>query len=196
MREIYSRVRPGFQARPGSGAVFLDRDGVVVVDTGYLCRVEEMRLIEGAAEAIGKLNRAGIPTVMVSNQSGIGRGYYTWSEFEAVQKALEVELDRAGAWMDGVWACASRDDEHTHRKPNPGMLLDAARDMGVDLARSWMLGDKESDVEAGLRAGVRSAIRVGVGEPSETKNVTFCRDLGVAADLILRSASEKSCEKC
>src|SRR5580704_545664 len=92
-----------FAGRP---ALFLDRDGVVVVDTNYLGQVEEMQLIAGSAEAIARCNILGIPVVLVTNQSGIARGYYDWKGFQAVQTALSAELDREGAHLDAVLACA------------------------------------------------------------------------------------------
>jgi D-glycero-D-manno-heptose 1,7-bisphosphate phosphatase len=146
----------------GRPALFLDRDGVIIVDTHYLCRVEDMRMIAGAAAAIARCNALGIPVVVVTNQAGIGRGYYRWDDFHAVQGALAAELAASGARLDGVLACAYHGEgreplkvaDHPWRKPNPGMILEAASRMRLDLARSWIVGDRAHDLAAGAAAGV------------------------------------------
>jgi D-glycero-D-manno-heptose 1,7-bisphosphate phosphatase len=147
-------------------ALFLDRDGVVVADTRYLGRPEDLRMMEGAAPAIARCNALNIPVVLVTNQSGIARGYYDWDGFRAVQAALSAELATAGAHLDAVLACAYHADgneplrnaNHPWRKPNPGMIF-AARDcMGIDLSRSWIIGDVVSDIAAGAAAGLAGGI--------------------------------------
>lgn len=155
----------------GRSALFLDRDGVIVEDTEYLCRVEDIVMIPGATAVIAAANRRGIAVVLVTNQAGIGRGYYGWSEFKAVQEAIMSTLARDGARLDAVYACAhhpqGRDGlahaDHPARKPNPGMLLQAAADLGIDLKTSWLIGDKASDVEAAKRAGLAGAMHVTTG---------------------------------
>ena len=143
-------------------ALFLDRDGVVVADTRYLGRPEDLRMMEGAASAIARCNTLNIPVVLVTNQSGIARGYYNWDGFRAVQAVLSAELSAAGAHLDGVLACAYhaegneplRHASHPWRKPNPGMIF-AARDcMDINLSRSWIIGDSVSDIAAGAAAGL------------------------------------------
>jgi D-glycero-D-manno-heptose 1,7-bisphosphate phosphatase len=146
----------------GRPALFLDRDGVIVVDTHYLCRIEDIRMIDGAAAAIARCNALGIPVVVVTNQAGIGRGYYGWDDFHTVQRALIGELETASARLDGVLACAyhgeGRDplrvDGHPWRKPKPGMILEAASRTKIDLARSWIVGDRAHDLAAGAAAGL------------------------------------------
>jgi D-glycero-D-manno-heptose 1,7-bisphosphate phosphatase len=153
----------GAAASAARAALFLDRDGVIVTDTHYLCRVEDMRMIEGAAAAIARCNALAIPVVAVTNQAGIGRGYYGWNDFHAVQGALAAELKAAGAHLDGILACAYHADgreplrvaAHPWRKPNPGMLLEAADRMKLDLSRSWIVGDRAHDLAAGAAAGLR-----------------------------------------
>jgi D-glycero-D-manno-heptose 1,7-bisphosphate phosphatase len=145
---------------PGRAALFLDRDGVIVTDTHYLCRVEDMCMIAGAAAAIARCNRLNIPVVVVTNQAGIGRGYYGWDDFHAVQGALAAALAADGAHLDGVVACAYHADgraplrvgNHPWRKPNPGMIVEAARRMRLDLSRSWIVGDRAHDLGAGAAA--------------------------------------------
>src|SRR6202451_3939908 len=143
-------------------ALFLDRGGGVVADTRYLGRPEDLRMMEGAASAIARCNALNIPVVLVTNQSGIARGYYDWEGFRAVQAALSTELAAVGAHLDAVLACAYhaegvpplRSVNHPWRKPNPGMILAAAERMDVDLSRSWIIGDSVSDITAGAAAGL------------------------------------------
>jgi len=151
--------KPDAIARP---ALFLDRDGIIVVDTDYLGRAADLRMIEGVAAAIARCNALRVPVVVVTNQSGIARGRYDWNGFCAVQAAMTAELATAGAHLDGVLACAYhgegrgalRVDAHPWRKPNPGMILAAANGMNLDLSRSWIVGDKTSDLAAGAAAGL------------------------------------------
>jgi D-glycero-D-manno-heptose 1,7-bisphosphate phosphatase len=146
----------------GCAALFLDRDGVIIEDRRYVGRVEDMCVIADAAPAIARCNALDIPVVVVTNQSGIARGYYQWSDFHAVQAALSAALSAAGARIDAVLACAYHDAgfeplraaNHPWRKPNPGMLVAAASRMNLDLAQSWIVGDKASDLAAGAAAGV------------------------------------------
>lgn len=155
----------GLNGRP---ALFLDRDGVVVADTHYLGHPKHLHMIEGAATAIAKCNALGIPIVIVTNQSGIGRGYYDWNGFRAVQAALCSALAAAGAKLDAVLACAYHGDaaeqfriaNHPWRKPNPGMILEAANRMNLDLFRSWIVGDRIGDIAAGHAAGLRGGILI------------------------------------
>lgn len=146
----------------GSPALFLDRDGVIVVDTDYLGRAEDLRMVEGAASAIARCNALHIPVIVVTNQSGIARGYYDWNGFRAVQDALRAALKVAGGHLDGVLACAYHGDGrdplrvagHPWRKPNPGMILEAGRRLRLDLSRSWIVGDRLDDLAAGKAAGL------------------------------------------
>jgi D-glycero-D-manno-heptose 1,7-bisphosphate phosphatase len=146
----------------GRPALFLDRDGVIIEDTDYVGRAEDVRPIEHSASAIARCNALGIPVVVVTNQSGIGRGYYDWGGFHAVQGALSAQLRAAGAHLDAVLACAYhaegrgplRIGGHPWRKPNPGMLLAAADRMNLDLSRSWIVGDRGGDLAAGAAAGL------------------------------------------
>jgi D-glycero-D-manno-heptose 1,7-bisphosphate phosphatase len=152
-------------------AVFLDRDGVVVEEVDYLHRPEDVRLIDGAAEVIAEANRRALPVVLVTNQAGIGRGHYGWTEFAAVQERIVDELAGLGAMVNGVFACPHHAEgrppydrpRHAWRKPNPGMLLAAAERLPVDLAKSWIVGDRATDLEAGRNAGLAGGIHVRTG---------------------------------
>lgn len=158
-------------------AVFLDRDGVIVEEVGYLHKVEDIAMIPSAAEAVARLNQAGVTVVVVTNQAGIGRGYYTWADFERVQAQIEARL--LPGVVDGVWACGYHTDgevaelrkDHPWRKPNPGMLLDAAEAMNIELTRSWLIGDKVLDIECAIAAGLAGAVlvRTGYGREHEPK---------------------------
>jgi D-glycero-D-manno-heptose 1,7-bisphosphate phosphatase len=148
---------------PSRPAAFLDRDGVINVDLGYVHRVEDLEYIPGVAAAIRRLNQAGYLVIVVTNQSGIGRGYYDEAAMDAVHKALRDMLAQSGAAIDAVYACPFhpeaeieryRHPDHPDRKPNPGLLQRAMRDFPIDRERSFMIGDKDSDMEAARRAGV------------------------------------------
>lgn len=155
--------------------MFLDRDGVVVEETGYLHHVEDLVYLPGALEAVARLNRAGYAVVLVTNQAGIARGYYGWPEFEAVEGAIEATLARAGGHLDGVWACpfhtegvgAYAHPDHPFRKPNPGMIDDAVQAMNLRREASWLIGDKVCDLEAGLRGGLGGVVHVRTGHGGE-----------------------------
>jgi len=156
--------------RPAAApALFLDRDGIINEDTGYVHRLDDLRMIRGAAELIRAANRKAISVVVVTNQSGVGRGYYTWDDFQAFQIEIESRLLEAEALIDAVLACPFHADavppfdtaEHPYRKPNPGMLLDAAETLGIDMARSWIVGDRGGDMLAGVRGGLAGGVMVG-----------------------------------
>ena len=146
---------------PGRPCLFLDRDGVVVEDVGWLRRAEDVRLLPGIAALIAAANRAGVAVAVVTNQSGIGRGLFGWRQFDAVQRAIAAEL--APARWDAVLAAPFAPGEERMRKPAPGMLLAAAQALALDVAASWMLGDRASDMEAARRAGAQGGILVGEG---------------------------------
>ncbi len=147
-------------------AVFLDRDGTINEERNYLWRPEDFSLIEGAAEGIGLLKAAGFLVVVVTNQSGIGRGYYGEEDLELLHRHMHELLRHGGAEVDACYFCPHHPEhgigeygaECDCRKPLPGMLLRAADELGIDLSASWMVGDKRADVEAGHSAGCRSVL--------------------------------------
>ncbi len=141
----------------GRPALFLDRDGVVVEEVNYLHKAADVRLMPGISDLIAAANRAGSAVVVVTNQSGVGRGIYGWADFDAVQKQIAAELKEAGATWNAVYASPFPPGDYPMRKPNPGMLMAGAAAFGVDLRQSWILGDRATDMEAGLRAGVVAA---------------------------------------
>lgn len=154
-------------------AIFLDRDGTINEEIGYMDRLEKLRLIPGAAEAIRLINASGMKAVVVTNQSGVARGIFTES-FVAETHARLAEMLRAeGASLDGIYFCPHHSTEGRGdylrececRKPAPGLLLRAAAELHLDPARSYMVGDTLKDIEAGGRAGVQGIlVRTGYGE--------------------------------
>lgn len=144
-------------------AVFLDRDGVLIVDRGYPHLESHLEFVEGAAEAVRRLNDAGYLVVVVTNQSGVARGYFTEAQMHAFNALMKKRLAEQGARLDAIYACpfhpealveAWRHPDHPDRKPNPGMLLRAIREHDIDPHKSFLIGDKPDDVEAARRAGV------------------------------------------
>ncbi|PQZ74670.1 MULTISPECIES: HAD-IIIA family hydrolase [unclassified Brevundimonas] len=144
-------------------AAFLDRDGVLIFDCGYPHRPDQLVLIPGAAEAVKRLNDAGYVVVIVTNQSGVARGLFSEETMHGFNALLVERLAEAGARIDAVYAAPHhaeavdaryRHPDHPDRKPNPGMLLRAIAEHDLDPARSLMIGDQPSDMEAARRAGV------------------------------------------
>ncbi len=160
-----------------SPAVFLDRDGTVCREVGYLSRVEDLELIPGAADAIGRLNRAGWKVVIISNQSGVARGYFTEEVVRRINAALIDLLKAENARVDGIYYCPHHpegkppyDRECDCRKPAPGQVHKAARDLGLDLSRSVVIGDKFSDVQTAHNLGIPGIlVRTGYGEEEYRK---------------------------
>lgn len=187
-------------------AVFLDRDGTIVQDPapGFLSEPGKVRLFPGAAEAIRQLNGAGFLVVTVSNQSGIARGLYTTVDYEAVQRRLGELLAAHDAHLDGSYFCPHHPQVTGPcdcRKPGTKLFLDAQRELGIDLARSWWVGDRLSDVQparllggGGGGGGSSRGILVATGEgnlhqgQARALSVTVVADLGAAVAEILRRA--------
>jgi len=146
-------------AARGEPAVFFDRDGTLIDDVGYPRDPAHVRLVDGAVEALMRLRRAGFRLVVVSNQSGVGRSLVTEDEARRVHERFTAEFGRRGVYLDDVRYCPHAPDAGCDcRKPAPGLVLAAAADLGIDLAASFMIGDKASDVEAGRRAGCSTVL--------------------------------------
>jgi D-glycero-D-manno-heptose 1,7-bisphosphate phosphatase len=150
----------------GSGkALFLDRDGVINHEVGYLHAIEDVRWVEGIFELCRMAVGLGYTLVVVTNQAGIARGFYTEAQFEALMQWMRGEFVREGVALDAVYFCPYHPEhgvgeyrrEHEDRKPGPGMLLRAAKDLGLDLGQSVMVGDRCSDIGAANAAGLRQA---------------------------------------
>jgi D-glycero-D-manno-heptose 1,7-bisphosphate phosphatase len=154
-------------------AVFLDRDGVVNEDREYVARIEDFRFIEGVFSACRELQAMGYTLVIVTNQSGIARGLYTAEDYRRLTEWMVAALRREGINVAGVYHCPHHPDglaapfrqECRCRKPQPGMLLQAAEELDLDLSRSVLVGDKETDMEAARNAGLALAVLVRSGQP-------------------------------
>jgi D-glycero-D-manno-heptose 1,7-bisphosphate phosphatase len=144
-----------------TAALFLDRDGVVNIDHGYVHRPDQFEWMPGIFELGRAAIAKGLMIVIVTNQAGIGRGYYTEADFHALTDWMRAEFLAAGVPLTDVYFCPEHPDgigdykkRSDRRKPAPGMLLDAARDHGIDLTASWIIGDQLSDMQAGRAAGL------------------------------------------
>jgi D-glycero-D-manno-heptose 1,7-bisphosphate phosphatase len=180
--------------RPVRRAMFLDRDGVVNVDHGYVHRVEQFVFCEGIFDLVRLARRLGLITVVVTNQAGIGRGYYTEADFQSLSRWMLQEFELRRAQIDRVYYCPDHPEavvaayrrDSPMRKPQPGMILQARTELDLSLPESVLIGDKESDIEAGRRAGVGTTILVSdplnayaldtrashvVGSPREALNI-------------------------
>lgn len=176
-------------------AVFLDRDGTIIEERNYLSNPEEVRLIEGAPESILALSNAGYFVVMVSNQSGVARGLFGEREVRLVNDRVEEELKRFGAQLDAIYYCPHYEKGTVSRyaiacscrKPQPGMGYQAAKDHGLELSESYMIGDKLSDVEFGRNCGMKNAILVRTGHGRQ--QALPWSDYGIEAADICAAAS-------
>jgi D-glycero-D-manno-heptose 1,7-bisphosphate phosphatase len=194
----------GLQGESARRAVFLDRDGTINEEREYLHRVEEFRFIDGVPRAIARLNDAGFLVLVVTNQSGVARGYYDLAAVERLHRHIDAELASRGARVDGWYVCPHHPregvNEHVRpcdcRKPLPGMLLQGAGQFGLDLQSCFMVGDKEADVAAALAAGCTPIlVRTGYGaalEASLPAGVTVADDLAAAVELIMAQRADAS----
>lgn len=177
-------------------AVFLDRDGTINVEKEYLYRIEDFEFVPGAEDAVRRLNDAGFMVVVVTNQSGVARGYYTEEDVETLHRYVAARLDAYGARVDAWFYCPHHPDGRGSyalpcdcRKPLPGMLREAAKRYDIDFAGSYMIGDKLADVEAGLAAGCTPIlVKSGYGAQEEARLPGGCRvcdDLLAAVESIV-----------
>ncbi|MFQ5591262.1 MAG: D-glycero-alpha-D-manno-heptose-1,7-bisphosphate 7-phosphatase [Phycisphaerae bacterium] len=185
-------------------AVFLDRDDTIIEDHGYISDPTDVRLLPGAVAAIRRFADAGHLVVLVSNQSGVARGLLSEADLERVHARLEELLRARGAHLDAAYYCPFLDGEEAVveqyrrnsdlRKPEPGMLLQAARDLDIDLSRSWMIGDSQCDIDAGRRAGCHTILIVRndapIADPLCEPTCTV-RSLTEAADLLEREMTNQ-----
>lgn len=147
-------------------AVFLDRDGTINEQMGYINHISRFHLLPGAGEAISRLNVEGIPVVVVTNQSGLARGYFPESLLLAVHRKMELELAAKNAHVDGIYICPHHPEAKEERfrlacecrKPKNGLFLQAARELDLDLGRSYVVGDRWSDLKAAARCGAKGIL--------------------------------------
>ena len=185
-------------------AVFFDRDGTINVEVGYLRELKQLVLIPGAGAAIRRLNEAGFKVVLVTNQSGIARGYFTEDFVQETHTLLKRMLQTEGARLDGIYYCPhhpqSGNTRYTRececRKPGTGMVEQAARELDIDVKRSFVVGDKWIDVELGQRAGAAAILVKSGFSPDDPGNVRpgrirepdcIAHTIAEAADWILKS---------
>jgi D-glycero-D-manno-heptose 1,7-bisphosphate phosphatase len=150
-------------------AVFLDRDGTIIEDVGYLDDCSRMKFLPGAVESIRLLNKSGYKVIIVTNQAGIARGYFSEEKLKEINARMLEKMAGQGAHIDKIYYCPHHIEgsieeykkECSWRKPNPGMLEAAAREYDLDIANSFMIGDKINDIEAGHRAGCRTILLTG-----------------------------------
>jgi D-glycero-D-manno-heptose 1,7-bisphosphate phosphatase len=159
-------------------AIFLDRDGTLNEDVGYPDNPGQIKIFPSSFEALGKINASGFLAVIITNQSGIGRGYLTEADLEEIHQEMKADFAERGVHVDGIYFCPhcelSSNPRYRKdcdcRKPKPGLALRAAKELGIDLATSYFIGDKVEDVLFGLNIGARSVlVLTGFGAESEKK---------------------------
>jgi D-glycero-D-manno-heptose 1,7-bisphosphate phosphatase len=179
-------------------AVFLDRDGTIIEERNYLCRPEEVVVLPGAAAALKRLQDAGYKLFIASNQSGVGRGYFTLEDVEKVNAHLQRELAKYSVRFEKIYIATEVPNEPSRgRKPSPQFLLDAHDEFGVDLPQSYVIGDKLIDLECGWNAGAKKCILVRTGYGAQTEQqfsgklsrAVVVDDLTAAATFILLAGS-------
>jgi D-glycero-D-manno-heptose 1,7-bisphosphate phosphatase len=175
-------------------AIFLDRDGTLIVEKNYLCRPEDVQIFPATPAGLKRLGNAGFKLFIVSNQSGVGRGYFTLADVDNVNQHLCHEL--AGVRFEKIYIAPEKPDEPSHgRKPSPQFLFDARDEFGLDLAQSYLIGDKLSDLECGWNAGVKKSILVRTGygaelereSPEQISRAVVVDDVAGAAEWILQN---------
>jgi D-glycero-D-manno-heptose 1,7-bisphosphate phosphatase len=170
-------------------AVFIDRDGTLNREVEFLSKPEQLQLIEGAVEALQLLKKLGYKLIVITNQSGIARGYFTEKDLQKIHETLREMLKASGVELDAIYYCPHHPSEGNApyvqecacRKPLPGMILAAAEQFQIDPAKSYMIGDKLSDIETGKNAGCRTIlVQTGYGQ----KTLQQLEDAGVQPDWI------------
>jgi D-glycero-D-manno-heptose 1,7-bisphosphate phosphatase len=173
-------------------AVFLDRDGTIMEDSNYVGDIERVLVIPSAVAALQRLQEAGYKLFIITNQSGVGRGYFTREAVESIHAHLDEHFGRHGVHFDRYYVCPHHPEDNCDcRKPKPKFLLDAAREYGLELSHCFMVGDRPSDIQAGINAGVSSIlVLTGVGRETlakrEVKPDHVAEDIGAAAAWILK----------
>jgi D-glycero-D-manno-heptose 1,7-bisphosphate phosphatase len=186
-------------------ALFLDRDGVINLEKNYVHKVEDFHFIDGVFETCKAFQDAGYLIVVITNQSGIGRGYYSEDDYKTLTEWMKGEFKKRGVTIAGAYFCPHHPEEAqgdykticSCRKPAPGMILKAAEDLGIDIGSSVLVGDKEIDIEAGLKAGVGRNYIVRTGHDMGYENtgakmvLNSIKDLIEAEDFLSRETSRE-----
>lgn len=180
-----------------TAAIFLDRDGTLIAEKNYLSKVEDVAVFPGAAAALKRLQNAGFQLFIVSNQSGVGRGFFTMADVDRVNEHIAAVFAAEGVRFEKIYAAPEAPGQPSRaRKPSPQFLFDARDEFGLDLGRSYVIGDKLIDLECGWNAGLRRSLLVRTGYGAELErsaqeklaNATVVEDLAAAADWILRDS--------
>lgn len=192
----------------GRPAVFLDRDGTINEEVGFLDTPDGLVLIPGSPEAVNRINQSGMAAVVITNQSGVARGFFDETTLSAIHDRLQAELENAGARLDGIYFCPHHPEgEVPHytrtcdcRKPAPRLVHQAAGDLGIDLAASYMVGDHMKDIALAAACGMRSVLVLtghgeiewrGANEADRALPDHVARDLEAAVDWIMRDRAER-----
>ena len=181
------RVRLSERPRRGVPALFLDRDGTLIEDPGYVSDPDDVQLLPGVAATLSRFRDAGYALVIVTNQSGIGRGLYAWSDYEAVAARLRELLAAEGVAFDAELACAHTPEEGAScgwRKPAPGMILEATRRLDLRIPGSLLAGDKLADIAAAAAAGLPRAVHVLTGQGARERDAVNRFATPMAIDLL------------
>ena len=174
---------------PSCQAIFLDRDGTLVIDVGYAARCDQLTLLPGVVNGLQRLQAAGLALLVASNQSGVARGLFTLHQAGKLMTCLRSMLAKQGITLLDIAFCPhGQDDGCSCRKPAPGLLIELARRHDIDLARSFMVGDRERDVAAGVAAGCQG-ILIGQPGPDGTRAAAVAQDFAGAVDAILALVS-------
>ena len=181
--------------QPKWPAIFFDRDGVIneppSIEQRYLTRWEDFRFVPGMPRVLAKVKARGYRTILITNQQGVGKGIMTMAELTTIHEMMQATLAKQGAAFDAIYVATGLADEDARRKPSPAMLLEAAEEHAIDLARSWFVGDHDNDMRAGQLAGV-GTIRV---EGLKRIKVTSDYQVYDAGELwqVLEALTLKSC---
>ena len=193
-------MRPYLENNSNQRAVFLDRDGTINIEKDYLYKIEDFEFISGVVESIKKLKQAGYLVIVVTNQSGVARGYFSLDDVTRLHEHIQKQLAAAGTGIDAFYVCPHHPEKGQGeylkkcdcRKGQPGLLVRAGADLGLDLQKSFMIGDKIADIEAGENAGCQPIlVLTGYGQESriliEENRAIICADLASAVDVILNN---------
>lgn len=181
-------------------AIFIDRDGTISEEVGYINHLSRFRLFPYSAAALNQLHKNGYLAIVITNQAGVARGYFSEAMVQEIHQQMKKELETSGARLDAIYYCAHHPSvgeppyqlDCDCRKPKPGLLLRAAQDNNIDLANSWMVGDRYSDIELAANAGVKSALVLsGYGRGEwEHQRESWSRQPDLVADDLLAAVNQ------
>jgi len=169
-------------------AIFLDRDGVINIEKNYVCKIEDFEFIDGTFDTLNYLKRFDFKFFIITNQSGIGRGYYTKKDFDKLTSWMLSEFEKNGIKISQVEFCPHNPDENCNcRKPKTGMIDNILKNNNIDLENSWLIGDKQSDILCAKNAGIKNTIQVQTGHDFDEKSSSadfVCKSIKEVKDII------------